>query len=360
MKFKQRIAVISMLIVASIVFVACGNANVADEANELQRLQLELELVQIELELARLQATQSETIQIEEEEYRQAELEEGQQEEQEYVQLQHTLRQQEVEEILLGEWFNQEFMGFIESMVFNPNGQRYSISTHFALSRPADVHLQPIDLDVFPPVQRTTGVWEVIDGIPRLVFSASYAEIILSDTNEEFQIFWSPDNIETFRRTPPDVPIEAEGVWVPLEIFANRTNIGIEARMRPFLGRWYFDLASWHFNGDGTGFVYVPRLGINPQTYMHFTFEVWPPSRDYDAFLIIRYGEGWPAYGPSSSMLRVNFGTRSGGSMTLSGRGDHGESVLLTRMFDINNTPFVDHQLETFMGIMGIIRNFLP
>jgi hypothetical protein len=127
---------------------------------------------------------------------------------------------------------------------------------------------------------------------------------------------------------------------------------------RRFLGTWHFDASLWHFNDDGTGVVDIPALGINPQVYLPFTFEVMEAPIGYDAVLIMHYADEWETLGGTSAMLWVNFGTRSGGSMELGGGGR--EPALLTRMFDINNTPFFDHQLETFMGIMDMIGNFVP
>jgi len=127
---------------------------------------------------------------------------------------------------------------------------------------------------------------------------------------------------------------------------------------RRFLGTWHFDASLWHFNDDGTGVVDIPALGINPQVYLPFTFEVMEAPIGYDAVLIMHYADEWETLGGTSAMLWVNFGTRSGGSMELGGGGR--EPVLLTRMFDINNTPFFDHQLETLMGIMDMIGNFVP
>ena len=128
---------------------------------------------------------------------------------------------------------------------------------------------------------------------------------------------------------------------------------------RRFLGQWHFDASLWIFNEDGTGIVDIPHIGVNPQAYLHFTFEVMQASAGYDAMLIMYFSDDWSETLANTSMMYwVNFGTRSGGSMELGGGGR--EPILLTRMFDINNTPFFDHQLDTFMGLMDMIGNFVP
>jgi len=344
-----------------VVLTSCGNTETPSTANvgesdEIQRLQLELELAQIELEMARLRE-QSEIAQTEE--VNQVEVDEIQNEEPEPIPApephQLVIYQQEVEEILLGEWFDQNFEGLLHSWVFNPNGRLYSINSHYVYHQPGDIHhLDPN----FPSVQQMPGQWGVVDGVPRRIFPATYVELIFSDDNSYFQVFWDSGNVATFRRTPPNMPPQFGGQWLPMAHVLNQVEIANAARMRRFLGQWHLDASLWTFNEDGTGVIYSPAMGMHPANYRYFTFEVLPMVPDgFDAVLTMHFPHfenDEAGLGGRSIMYHVRFGTRSGGSI------EFGDSFLLTRMFDINNTPFFDHQLETFFGIMDMIGNFVP
>jgi len=138
-----------------------------------------------------------------------------------------------------------------------------------------------------------------------------------------------------------------------------RQEATIRNLQRRVLGQWHWDLTLWIFNEDGTGFLDVPHIGVNPQSYHHFTYEVMEPPEGYDAFLIIHFSEDWSAsLAGTSGMYWVRFGPRAGGSMELGGGGR--EPLLLTRMFDFNNTPFVDDLFDGLMHFMDLIGIFIP
>lgn len=240
--------------------------------------------------------------------------------------------------------------------MFRPHGLLDSINSHYIYHQTGDVHY--FSDPNFPTVQQTSGQWDVLDGVPYRIFPADRIEIIFLDSYEYFQVVWPSGNMQTFRRTPPDMPSQFGGQWLPMAHVMNQVEVANAARMRRFLGQWHLDASLWTFNEDGTGVIYSPAMGIHPATHRYFTFEVFPVTLDgYDDTLIMHFAyfdDDEIGIGGMSIMYHVRFGTRSGGSI------EFGDSFLLTRMFDINNTPFFDHQLETFMGLMDMIGNFVP
>ena len=364
-RILTKLSALTIFLVSSMLLSACGVESNSpqietreiqtDNTEALQDLQAELYALQAEIEEARLQLElQNELVQIDYEN----ETDHADHEEVEAVQAHFQLvpHQQELGEILLGEWFCQDFQGILQSWVFNSNGLLYQINSHYVYHQPNDTH-QFGDPN-FPTVQQMAGQWDIINGTPYRIISANRIEIMLADNYEYFQVLWASGNSQTFRRTPPDMPSQFGGQWLPMAQVMNQVEIANAARMRRFLGQWHLDASLWTFNEDGTGVIYSPAMGMHPASHRYFTFEVFPVTlSDYDATLLMNFEyfeDDEIGIGGRSFMYHVRFGTRSGGSI------EFGDSFLLTRMFDINNTPFFDHQLETFMGIMDMIGNFVP
>ena len=127
-----------------------------------------------------------------------------------------------------------------------------------------------------------------------------------------------------------------------------------------FLGQWHWDIALMFFNEDGTGFLEVPGLAGNPHQNLHFTFEVWPPTANHDAMLIINYTDEWPnLLAGQSRIYWVRFGTRRGGSMEFIGPEDE-VAFFMTRTFDSGNTPFIDDLFEDIGRFMNLIGKLAP
>jgi len=129
-----------------------------------------------------------------------------------------------------------------------------------------------------------------------------------------------------------------------------RQRQNLEAR---FLGEWYFDVFIWNFFQDGTGYIDIPAFGIHPADRRDFTFMVINSDL---ADAIIDFD------GDFSGMFRANFGNQSGGSVVLEPHitGAGGETFMLTRMFDINNTPAMDYIWEQGMGLFEQLFSMFP
>jgi len=193
------------------------------------------------------------------------------------------------------------------------------------------------------------GRWSVSDGVVHLHFDTG-AIVSYSIHGEELRA----SNAVLQREL--NVCLEHQRAVATEEVMHNAA---IRNVMNRVIGRWHWDLALWYFNEDGTGHVYAPRIGVNPESYRHFTFEVMPPSAGYDAVIII-HSDDWEAgAGTSGIFLWVTFGTRSGGSMELHGGGENPEPFLLTRMFDTRNTPFVDQLFDDLGTFMDLLGNFI-
>jgi len=136
-------------------------------------------------------------------------------------------------------------------------------------------------------------------------------------------------------------------------------NAAIRNIMNRVIGQWHWDLALWYFAEDGTGYMYSPRIGMNPESQRHFTFEVLPTTANYDASLIISFSDEWsPSIANQTIIYWVNFGMRSGGSMEFRVTEDS-PPLLFTRMFDTQNTPFVDQMIDDFNSFMNLLGNFV-
>ena len=129
------------------------------------------------------------------------------------------------------------------------------------------------------------------------------------------------------------------------------------ALMRRFHGEWRLDVLTWNFDADtGTGYIDIPAFNRHPASTEPFRFDVMLDTPGSPDGTLVLYFDDEPAI--RTAMYRVTFGNRSGGSVELYHIGNH-QTILLTRQFDINNTPFMDDVIDQAMGLLGKLKKFM-
>ncbi|QJD85000.1 hypothetical protein [Cohnella herbarum] len=125
------------------------------------------------------------------------------------------------------------------------------------------------------------------------------------------------------------------------------------ALTRKFLGEWYFDVFIWHFNDDGTGVIDVPEFSGDPAEQKEFTFSVVEdPTGTGDVNISITLPDG------RLSMYHATFGNQSGGSVTLQPTLKGGQSIMLTRSFDVRNSPITDEIIDEGVALFESLTSF--
>lgn len=112
-----------------------------------------------------------------------------------------------------------------------------------------------------------------------------------------------------------------------------------QALMSRLSGNWYFDLTIWTFNNDGTGVLYIPKVGNGKEQNRKFKYTVDDGGYDDIMFIDIKFLDNGKKY-EYEAVLNKN------GSMVLD------DSIKLTRTFEIDNCPLTEKMIENNLKVI--------
>lgn len=194
-------------------------------------------------------------------------------------------------------------------------------------------------------------------------YTATQEEIYLVDTftyypEEDMLVmetyeFWhlGKGSTRDFFRHEPEIP---EG-YISVSSWIAQNNGDTVALINKIKGLWYLDLLEWNYNEDGTGFIYIPKLGSSPEEIREFTWLILPQNGDYTSnnFLVAS------DFGTYSTHQWVQF-YDNGQIMYSRADSFDTEPIKFTRYFDVTNmdytmSAFVDMYSAFFGGPSNVI-----
>lgn len=338
------------LVAVLLVLVLTGCSG-GESSTELYELQKKNEALQLELDVTKEKLNAAE-LKIESLEER---LAEASKPEQQPVLKDEDIvpRELEVEEVLLGEWFDQGIhddngRSWSQSMVFYENGKGSIVQTYYVPDDTLDWSTS--DTTFTGEVARTFS-WS-LDGEKLHVVVTETGEIgDFTFLAEEQQFFLAANSNLKFERTEC---AELKN-YINLKVFLGGKEAKKAALMRNLLGTWYFDVFTWKFNEDGTGSIEIPKLGDQPATTREFSYSLdISPSETSKELLIME----WEDNNTSYHKVKMN----GDGSMTLDSVVAGVDDVRLTRKFDRNNCPVSEAIIANGIGVLSgsIFYDLLP
>lgn len=252
-----------------------------------------------------------------------------------------------MEKLVDGEWFYQgEFRGRIDSYVFYEDGTGSSFSTNYL---PADSEIMSYD-------PNSTGVntydftWKLDDNIVTFMYDwATDASEFRFIENEEQQLQFINKNNEVsiYEKTKPAIPNDYVEEASIIKAFTDFN--------QNFFGTWHFDVFTWTFNQDGTGVIEIPAFGRYPSDQKRFDYLLMKdPFEQADALITINMEN------KGVLMYDAILGNQSGGSLTLQPKPpDNGNTILLTRSYDIRNSPITQEILDEGMALLEPLEFFI-
>ena len=248
-------------------------------------------------------------------------------------------------ELLVGEWFYQDFHedGFnswLQSIVFNEDGTGKVVRTFYL---PRDI----IDYSTSDPSgdislgfswsldgETLHTIYDDGKGFVDYTFSSMQQQLIVK--NENGNIY--DDDSHMYVRGKPSISEE----YIEKELLLQNLQEENSIITRNFLGNWYFDVLIWSFNSDGTGVIDIPELGDQPASKRNFSYTV--TGNETNLLLTMNWSDSetsffWPT---------IN----NDGSITLTNDNELGE-IKLTRTFDLNNCPISNEIIENGMGVLS-------
>lgn len=265
-------------------------------------------------------------------------------------------RQLEPTEALIGEWFYPEFRqnslidNWIQSLVFRADGTG-TITRTFYL--PTDI--TESDYSTSDPLNEVSQGFSwtlsgdqlhtVFDGDTHFVdYTFLPSEQQLRIINEGGEV---RDGSKVYVREMPDIPKGyVESIVITKNIEAQEA-----ALSRKFLGNWYFDVTTWTFNEDGTGFIDIPALVDQPAAKRTFSYTVTCDGAD----MMVTFQ--WDDTDETYFYTTFN----PDGSMSLEAAGRI-ETINLTRTFDVDNCPISKEIIQNGIAVLtgSIFEDFFP
>ena len=249
---------------------------------------------------------------------------------------------QPLNQLATGRWYAWYFGDFpvwqnnLEGIILNANGTKDTINRNWAF-------------DTSDRISRNEGTWAIINNVQIRTQHNSgglrYARLL----GDELHYTNWQGSTSIMRRQRPDPNIREED-REHAAYFQRRQN-QVDSITQRLLGEWHWDIFIWNFFEDGTGYIEIPPFGIHPADTMDFTFEiatVFDASAPTDIALYFT--------GDVSGRFLATFNTHGNGSITLHGQNE----ILLTRWFDIRNSPVTEQIFDQFLGFMEIIQKFTP
>lgn len=327
------------------------NKELSQLREENEKLRIELNAANANLEAAELRVEELEAkLTVEEKKMATTRENEVVQSEQIPVQMDIVPPQLEPTELLLGEWFYQNFHKeggklWTQSMVFNGDGTGTIIKTYYL---PNDT------LDFSSSDPNYTGEfsddfsWSLDGDTLRIeIATGEIGEFIFSSAQQQIRLKTGSKQTQVYAREKPS-GLEN---YIEVSVFLNKKQAKEAALIRRFLGSWYYDVFIWTFNGDGTGDIDIPELGDQPATKRKFSYSA--SGDDAKTMIIIEWEDSeisfyWPTIDESGAMIL------QGASGT--------EPIKLTRIFDIDNCPISEAIIANGIGVLSgsIFSDILP
>lgn len=246
-------------------------------------------------------------------------------------------------ELLIGEWFYQGFheegiFSFTQTLVFNMDGtgamnRRYYIPKNEI----EEIKNSPVPLS---DIDTSAAASWALDGdtVHITLDNGETADFTFLPKQQQLQMINGSDKYGKERPKTMEQYVERA-------LYAEDIQAKEAARMRRFLGMWYFDVLTWTFNEDGTGVIDIPKLGDQPATTRKFTYSVSDDSSDPTYLcLTLDWEDGHTSY------FYPEF--KTDGSVSLKGF-DDSEVMKLTRKFDANNCPISTQIIQNGIGVMS-------
>jgi len=245
-------------------------------------------------------------------------------------------------DLLLGEWFDQEFhedgiWSWTQSLVFNAGGTGTIYRTYYipkAEIENADDMLTDTDMS-------SQFTWRLDGNTLHVDIDDVESESVDFTYSSEQQKFNVGDMVYV-REEPSGMEEYAARALYAEDVEARKT-----VKMRKFLGIWYFDLITWTFNEDGTCIIDIPELANQPAATLEYTYSISDDRNDPTYLCLMLDSEKGTSY------FYPEFTTD--GSISLKGA-DGSEVMKLTRQFDMNNCPIstqiIQNGIDAFTGRM--------
>lgn len=179
-------------------------------------------------------------------------------------------------ELLIGQWFYQGFheegeFSFTQTLVFNADGTG-SMSRRYYIPKSEIEKLKSSTVADFDSSVKAS--WRLDgDTVHITLDNGETADFAYSSTKQLLEIKNGND------KYGKEMPSGMEQ-YVERALYAEDLKAKEAARMRRFLGMWYFDLTTWTFNEDGTCVVDIPELAGQPASTLEYTYRVSDDSND--------------------------------------------------------------------------------
>lgn len=248
-------------------------------------------------------------------------------------------------QLLAGQWYFQEFFedgmySWTQSLVLNADGTgTISRVFYFPESELEGVKEWKEDGITFENLDHSAGVSWSLRG-DTVHMDLDNGESVDCTYSLEQQLLWLGDTPDEYGREQPS---GMEG-YIARALYADDVKAQEAARMRRFLGMWYFDLITWMFNEDGTCVIDVPELAHQPAATLEYTYTILDDRNDPSFLCLMLDSEkGTSYFYPEFAM---------DGSMSLKGI-DGSEVMKLTRQFDMNNCPISTEIIKTGVDVIS-------
>ncbi len=246
-------------------------------------------------------------------------------------------------ELLVGQWFLQDFhedgqFSWTQTFVFNTNGTG-TISRRYYVPKSEIEEIEELksygltvdDLDSSDGIS-----WSLSDNTVHIELdNGETGDFIFSPEQQLLQLKGGNDK---YGKEAPSIMEQ----YVARSLYAEDSKAREAARMRRFLGTWYFDVMVWTFNEDGTCIIDIPELANQPATTLEYTYSVADDSNDPTYLCLMLDSDKGTSY------FYPEFATD--GSVSLKGI-DGSEAMKLTRQFDMSNCPISTQIIQTGMDV---------
>lgn len=253
-------------------------------------------------------------------------------------------------ELLLGEWFNQEFheneaASWTQNFVFNADGTGTIYQTYYIPKAeiPQNDYDKPTDID-----RENKILWKLVGNTLHINIDNDTNESVDFTYDSEQQKFTAGDYI--FGR---EMPTGLEQ-YVERRLYAKDYEADEAQRRRKFIGSWYYDVSTFTFSDDGTGVWDIPEVGDQPAEKRKYTYSV-DDNYGVDDYLCLTIDWEDSSYW----MLFPTF--NADGSISLKSVGQSEPVMTWTRTFDPNNCPITMQIISTGLGVFSgsIFNNLL-
>ncbi len=252
-------------------------------------------------------------------------------------------------QLLLGEWFFQYFHeepmnNWTQNLIFNSDGTgtiirvfylpKELIEQEYSTSNPSGEDSQEFS-------------WSLDADTIHIVCQEQSFDITFLPEVQELHQTASNGKVSIYSREKFSIPDK----YIEQSLLVKNIEAKKAILMRRFFGTWYFDVLTWTFNNDGTGFIDIPEIGEQPATKRDFSYSVTGDITNM--VLMLEWSDSttsyfWPEI-------------KDDGSIIFKNKSDS-DSMKLTRTFDVNNCPLSKNILENGIGVLSgsMFSDLLP